>query len=157
MGDEEVAAVAEALQYNTVCQVLRLPDNSRVTDRSIETLQTALAQSGVVTVALSKTSVSPERVAAVCSIFAVNAARRLKHIDTAVQAIHWAYTGVGNNEVEKLATGLRGNTVCRSVNLEADIGVCCADLVRMFEYSNRKIFECSNIRMKIYSNVRIFE
>ena len=64
VGDEEVEAVAEALLDNTVCQVLRLPDNKRVTDRSIETLQTAVAQSGVVTVVLSNTSVSPEHVAA---------------------------------------------------------------------------------------------
>ena len=121
--DAEVLKLAGVLRGNKACQWVKLHDNSDVTDHSMVELRDAVGNSGVMGVTLDDTAVSEREQSAMRKICASNARRRLKANDTEVIAVNWYKCGVGDAEVQALAQGLQGNSVCQAVMLPQNLDV----------------------------------
>jgi hypothetical protein len=138
IGDAEVEALAEALEGNTVCWDVRLCGS--MTDASMGRLRRALELSGVVRVRLGETGVSEAEQAEVLSVCARNVVGRLKSNDVELKELDWAYMGTGDTEVEALAEGLEGNTVCQKLDLSGNSMVTDTSMGRL-----RRALELSGV------------
>ncbi len=127
VGDNEAAALAEALPGNTALQTIRFGSagsDRRMTNRGASDLEAALPHCGVVTLTLGFTSVTAEKLKALQRLCVANACRRLRNNDDQLIRLSWrnltlqsADEGLTDEDVSALATALDGNTVLRSLDL----------------------------------------
>ena len=135
VGNEEVDRLARALPGNTVLQSIRLDLNEDLT--SVDALIEVLPRSKVVCVRLDSTGVPQDKVKDVARIVSVTAAERVGANDPDLKEVDWSLQNVGNEEVDRLARALPGNTVLQSIDLYGNKDLTSVDaLIEVLPRSN---------------------
>ena len=135
VGDEEVERLARALPGNTVLRVIDLDFNRDLT--SVDALIECLPRSKVVRVRLNRTGVPQEKVKVVNRVLSETVARLAEANDPGLQTVSWYDQNVGDEEAERLARALPGNTVLREINLRGNRDLTSADaLIECLPRSN---------------------